>query len=70
MAVLLNPRLRRLQDPLAARGIPQWSETQRYEATGARPDAEYLSMTQSSCELARIVLANLTLDGDWQEVPA
>ena len=73
MAVLLNPRLRRLQEPLAsatAAGVPLWSETQRYEATGALQDAEYQAMAQSSCELARIVLANLTLDGDWQEVPA
>ena len=71
MAVLLNPRLRRLQNPLVcatASGLPPWSETQRYEATSARPPSEYEAMTRSSCEMARIVLTNLTLDGDWQEV--
>ncbi len=73
MAVLLNPLLRRLHGPLSsavATGIPAWSETMRYEGTGDRTHAEYQSIAGQTCELARLVLANLTLDGNWMEVPA
>ena len=72
MAVLFNPRLRRLHAPLAhavVAGIPQWSETQRYEATNTLPEAHYESIARTSCRLAEIILTGLTLDGDLQEVP-
>lgn len=73
IAVLCNPLLRRLHSDLSATvsaGLPAWSEANRYEQTGARAPAEYENVVAKTCELARVVLVNLTLDGEWEEVPS
>lgn len=72
MAVLFNPFLRRLHSDLSttvAAGLPPWSEEHRYEETGSQTLAEYQSIVVTSCGLARVILVNLTLDGEWEEVP-
>ena len=73
LAVLFNPLLRRCHTDLGhivAAGLPAWSETQRYDRTGALPEAEYQSIAAQAAAVARAVLVTLVLDGDLPEVPA
>lgn len=72
MAVLFNPQLRRLHYDVSASvlsGPPAWSESYRYEKTGEKSPAEYSDIISNATTIAKVVLANLTLDGSLTDIP-